>query len=104
MGIKLRVRDSTGGSAAASRRHVIDRSRRVRRVVMNASLNFGRGLIAALLLTCGTRECAAGEKEQVDLMEKAVAQFERLNTAASTYTAILERVTDARSAESVLEE
>src|SRR4051812_16224285 len=72
--------------------------------MMDVTSRLGRSLIAVLLVAGATRMCRAGEKQQVELLEKAAARFEQLNHAASKYADILEEVIDPQSADSVADE
>jgi hypothetical protein len=71
---------------------------------MYATSQIKQQLIALSLAGCISTACFAGEKELVELLEKAAVQFERLNSTASAYSDILERVTDAQSADAVADQ
>jgi hypothetical protein len=50
-----------------------------------------------------TLPCSAGEKEQVELLERICTQFESLSASAGELTALLETVQDPQSADAILD-
>jgi hypothetical protein len=66
-------------------------------LVCSLSLSF------AWIVSWATLPCNAGEKEQVELLERACTQFESMSSAAGELTTLLESAQDPQSADAILD-